>query len=113
MSDKAFIFFMLPLYFANARSNDGVGIYGAIIMLLKLLLLLDETACMDQTDLMTLTVDLNDVAIIVSSVRGTKAMEACLDYAKILQKANKISVVMTGKSWQAASDMRKSDPKQE
>merc|ERR1711920_1029832 len=75
--------------------------------------MLEEASCMERTEEMTLSVDLVEVADIITNVRNIKAMERSLEYAKILQKDNKISIVMTAGSWQAATDTRRAEPKQE
>merc|ERR1712113_159182 len=68
---------------------------------------------MDQTEEMAITVDLSDIAAIVVVVKSVLSLETCIDHSKLLQKGSKVSIVMTSTSWQAATEQRKVDAKED
>merc|ERR1712110_842763 len=58
---------------------------------------------MEHAESNAITIDLNDLASITKVVRTQKTLGECLHHAKLVQKGSKASVVMSAKSWQAAT----------
>merc|ERR1711963_703010 len=103
----AFLFAFMPSFLASACSNESIGLYGALMIILKLIGLLHRIADPEKRLEGILIIDLNDLSSLVPVVRSPLVLDECIDHARFLQKGNKISIVMTSKSWQAATESRK------
>merc|ERR1712150_404675 len=102
----AFLFAFMQSFLASARSNKSVGLHGALTIVLKLIDLLRQMADGGRAVEGIIVVDLQDLSSIAPVVRSPLVLDECIDHARIFQKGNKISIVMTSRSWQAATESR-------
>lgn len=110
LDSQCFLFTFLPLYFENASKNTFIGLHGALVVILKVLEKVSALEACSATSSVTtfvITVDLHHVASLVTVVKSVVDLEECIDHAAILQSGNRVTVVMTSKSWQAATGTSK------
>merc|ERR1712039_402364 len=75
ITQMAFSLAFLPQYFANARANDAVGFHRALLALIDLLEVLFSSNSLEQADMMTVEVDLSELANFTKDVRFSRDFE--------------------------------------
>jgi hypothetical protein len=102
ITNRAFMFLYLPLYFANARKNPAVGMHQSLAIFVEVLDALAGTHIEHGLE-MTTTVDLSDLAQFTNEVRVHHIFAVCVAYLKIVPvrqgEGGSMRVIMTAQNW--------------
>jgi len=111
ITDEAFVFVFLPLYFANARRNHNVGLHRALVVLLGVIEVLQVETIAVEFGQKMVSVDFRDLAQFASQVTSSNVFEACPSHLKVVFREKDIQVSVSTPHWHRAvnKDVKEED----
>eukprot|EP00928_Gymnodinium_smaydae_P038142 TRINITY_DN26361_c0_g1_i1.p1 TRINITY_DN26361_c0_g1~~TRINITY_DN26361_c0_g1_i1.p1 ORF type:complete len:1159 (-),score=154.66 TRINITY_DN26361_c0_g1_i1:48-3524(-) len=80
ITEKAFMFTFLPMFFANCRSNVCLNLKDAFTVMIDFIEILREQNLHQQTDAMTLSVDVRELADVALEVKSASFFQGVLHH---------------------------------
>merc|ERR1712232_1070581 len=114
IEEPTFLFAFLPLFFANAKNNDLIGLSRALVLLVEMLHMLIEDGMALIYGNGTITVDVQDIASFCKDARHPRIFDTLACHLTFVQHGHGLKATITTKHWnRVALHVWQDDPTQD
>merc|ERR1719401_2445892 len=89
----------LPDFLLKAWHNTAVGLPRALVVLSEILEMLRTNGCLEQSEVSTIIVDLQDLAAFVKEVKSASVFTVCVENSQLVKWSGGLRLQMTAKNW--------------